>query len=364
MRDARATETARDEKVREPPMRLTCPGCGAQYEIAPAAIPAAGREVECSACNHVWRQSRSDDGAAPYDPAARPALNRPLNESILSILREETARELQARKSPAEPPASAADQVSATAGPEDRKTAPASAATAVPAPPPSAPAPAPAKPPAPAASPAPAPIGADWPATTLTDAAKPARSAKDTPAAPPEPEAEEEPESAPQTAEAQDETQDKAPDEEPDEAPQEPQAIAPALPDAAALAATLTRSGPAPAGQKAQPEPEAAEEAAESDSAEPPKAEPPKPASDTAPTAAPPTAPTPEAAAAASRRSGYAAGFGLAAMLALGVVAVYALAPRVSADGAGALLVEWRQDLDRGRLWLHDRIIGPPSSEE
>lgn len=360
MRDARATETARDEKVREPPMRLTCPGCGAQYEIAPAAIPAAGREVECSACNHVWRQSRSDDGAAPYDPAARPALNRPLNESILSILREETARELQARKSPAEAPASAADQVSATAGAKDRKTAPASAATAIPAPSPSAPepAPAPAKPPAPAASPAPAPIGADWPATTLTDAAKPARSAKDT-SAPPEPEAEEEPESAPQTAEAQDETQ--------DEAPEEPKAIAPALPDAAALAATLTRSGPAPAGQKAQPEAEVAEEAAESDSAEVPKAEPPKAASDTAPeapAAAPTTTPTPEAAAAASRRSGYAAGFGLAAMLALGVVAVYALAPRVSADGAGALLVEWRQDLDRGRLWLHDRIIGPPSSEE
>ena len=40
MRDARATETARIEKVRDLTMRLTCPRCGAQYEIAAAAIPA------------------------------------------------------------------------------------------------------------------------------------------------------------------------------------------------------------------------------------------------------------------------------------------------------------------------------------
>ena len=51
-------------------------------------------------------------------------------------------------------------------------------------------------------------------------------------------------------------------------------------------------------------------------------------------------------------------GFWLAAMLALGIVAVYALAPRVAADEDGGLLAEWRQDIDRGRLWLHDRIIG------
>ena len=60
----------------------------------------------------------------------------------------------------------------------------------------------------------------------------------------------------------------------------------------------------------------------------------------------------------AKRGSGYASGFGLAAMLALGLVAVYALAPRVTADEDGGLLAEWRQEIDRGRLWLHDRIIG------
>ncbi|MFD2440012.1 zinc-ribbon domain-containing protein [Paracoccus kondratievae] len=41
-------------------MRLTCPRCAAQYEIAESAIPPAGREVECSACGHVWRQARAE----------------------------------------------------------------------------------------------------------------------------------------------------------------------------------------------------------------------------------------------------------------------------------------------------------------
>lgn len=35
-------------------MRITCPGCGAQYEVAKGAIPPQGREVQCSACGHVW----------------------------------------------------------------------------------------------------------------------------------------------------------------------------------------------------------------------------------------------------------------------------------------------------------------------
>lgn len=73
-------------------MRLICPRCGAQYEIDAGAIPPAGRDVECSACDHVWR-------AMPeaFDPAARPQLSRPLNESVIGILREEAARELEVR---------------------------------------------------------------------------------------------------------------------------------------------------------------------------------------------------------------------------------------------------------------------------
>lgn len=35
-------------------MRLTCPNCGAQYEVADDAIPENGRDVQCSNCGHVW----------------------------------------------------------------------------------------------------------------------------------------------------------------------------------------------------------------------------------------------------------------------------------------------------------------------
>ncbi|WP_052171893.1 zinc-ribbon domain-containing protein, partial [Paracoccus sanguinis] len=73
-------------------MRLVCRRCGAQYEIDAEAIPARGRDVECSACEHVWRAY-----PAGFDPAARPALSRPLDESVIEILRGEAARELEAR---------------------------------------------------------------------------------------------------------------------------------------------------------------------------------------------------------------------------------------------------------------------------
>lgn len=75
-------------------MRLICPRCGAQYEIDGSAIPAAGRDVECSACDHVWRAMPP---AESFDPEARPQLSRPLSDSVIEILREEAARELENR---------------------------------------------------------------------------------------------------------------------------------------------------------------------------------------------------------------------------------------------------------------------------
>ncbi len=44
-------------------MRLICPNCGAQYEVADDAIPAAGRDVQCSNCGHGWFQHPHDAGA-------------------------------------------------------------------------------------------------------------------------------------------------------------------------------------------------------------------------------------------------------------------------------------------------------------
>jgi predicted Zn finger-like uncharacterized protein len=35
-------------------MRLICPNCGAQYEVADDVITASGRDVQCSNCGHTW----------------------------------------------------------------------------------------------------------------------------------------------------------------------------------------------------------------------------------------------------------------------------------------------------------------------
>ena len=41
-------------------MRLVCPNCDAEYEVDDAAIPRAGRDVQCSNCGHAWFQTRRD----------------------------------------------------------------------------------------------------------------------------------------------------------------------------------------------------------------------------------------------------------------------------------------------------------------
>lgn len=93
-------------------MRLTCPNCAAEYEIADDLVPAEGRDVECSNCGQVWFQPSEQAGAAaPFDPSARPALNRQLNESMLSVLREEAARELGARAAERQSKPAATDAV-------------------------------------------------------------------------------------------------------------------------------------------------------------------------------------------------------------------------------------------------------------
>lgn len=41
-------------------MRLTCPNCGAQYEVPDEVIPADGRDVQCSNCGDTWFQQHPD----------------------------------------------------------------------------------------------------------------------------------------------------------------------------------------------------------------------------------------------------------------------------------------------------------------
>ncbi len=121
-------------------MRITCPNCSAQYEIDAALLPDDGREVQCSACGHVWFQEgpnahrsrtfgaevpgamrddmdgETDAPRAPVPPRRAPARPaqveaepepdpqdadarspRQVDNKVLGILREEAEFEAQAR---------------------------------------------------------------------------------------------------------------------------------------------------------------------------------------------------------------------------------------------------------------------------
>jgi predicted Zn finger-like uncharacterized protein len=64
-------------------MRLTCPNCGAQYEVPDEVIPDEGRDVQCSNCGDTWYQAHpefpqlaleaeADLADAPPPPAPAP----------------------------------------------------------------------------------------------------------------------------------------------------------------------------------------------------------------------------------------------------------------------------------------------------
>lgn len=50
-------------------MRLTCPNCGAQYEVPDDVIPPEGRDVQCSSCGNTWFEG----GLGPEARAESPA---------------------------------------------------------------------------------------------------------------------------------------------------------------------------------------------------------------------------------------------------------------------------------------------------
>lgn len=54
-------------------MRLTCPNCGAQYEVPDEVIPADGRDVQCSSCGETWFQAHPDQAEqTPSAPDVQP----------------------------------------------------------------------------------------------------------------------------------------------------------------------------------------------------------------------------------------------------------------------------------------------------
>lgn len=95
-------------------MRLTCPNCQAQYEVADSVIPTGGRDVQCSACGNIWFQYPADvalrmraadlddddeDEDAGSAAATRPAsAEKRIDKTVLDVLRQEAERELAERK--------------------------------------------------------------------------------------------------------------------------------------------------------------------------------------------------------------------------------------------------------------------------
>lgn len=52
-------------------MRITCPNCGAQYEVPADVMPTEGRDVQCSNCGTTWFQEHPDHVDALTSQAAQ-----------------------------------------------------------------------------------------------------------------------------------------------------------------------------------------------------------------------------------------------------------------------------------------------------
>ncbi|SFH12984.1 MJ0042 family finger-like domain-containing protein [Palleronia marisminoris] len=108
-------------------MRITCPNCAAQYEVGAGLISEDGRDVQCSACGHTWKQFgdgrveeipdedtsdaaadepepeyEADDADAEEQPEGEVTVTRvprrELDPDARRILREEAQREAARRR--------------------------------------------------------------------------------------------------------------------------------------------------------------------------------------------------------------------------------------------------------------------------
>ncbi|WP_170562706.1 zinc-ribbon domain-containing protein [Ruegeria atlantica] len=75
-------------------MRLTCPNCGAQYEVPDEVIPEEGRDVQCSNCEKTWFQAKHPETAAepvkpePATPVVEPAAKAATPEIVAKPVEE------------------------------------------------------------------------------------------------------------------------------------------------------------------------------------------------------------------------------------------------------------------------------------
>lgn len=77
-------------------MRLTCPNCGAQYEVGEDVIPDSGRDVQCSSCGNTWFQKSAqskDDRHAHAQPDLETDGDRDVAEAAVEPVAETPAAE-------------------------------------------------------------------------------------------------------------------------------------------------------------------------------------------------------------------------------------------------------------------------------
>jgi predicted Zn finger-like uncharacterized protein len=75
-------------------MRITCPNCGAQYEVDDALIPETGRDVQCSNCGKGWFQAR------PPEPVETAEEEPIATEVVEEVVVEDTVAAEAAAPSP------------------------------------------------------------------------------------------------------------------------------------------------------------------------------------------------------------------------------------------------------------------------
>ena len=81
-------------------MILTCPSCGTQYVVKDGAIPAAGRQVRCKACQHSWREFPQETAEAP-EPHPEAEAAQPPMEDVGAQAIDEPREHFSAYESPA-----------------------------------------------------------------------------------------------------------------------------------------------------------------------------------------------------------------------------------------------------------------------
>jgi predicted Zn finger-like uncharacterized protein len=91
-------------------MRITCPNCGAQYEVDDALIPEAGRDVQCSNCGKGWFQPKHPEPPMAAEERETTAEVAEAETDEAAPLPEEELERLEEIAAPGEPePVAAAD---------------------------------------------------------------------------------------------------------------------------------------------------------------------------------------------------------------------------------------------------------------